>query len=127
MVVAILGNPFVRKHALAATLAPLVSKKVVTSTELRDTIARSTTERATVARTMIAEGRLVRDALVGELLSETVADDEAIIIGRPRTLEELHAFHRASGCMLSLDAALPLAELAERARVFIEDQCITTG
>jgi adenylate kinase family enzyme len=119
MVVAILGNPFAGKHALAATLAPLISTKVVTFAELRDTIARSITERGTVARTLIAEGRLLTDALVGELLSEAVADDEVIIVGRPRNLGELDAFCRTSGCtpsVVHLEAGSALIDARMAAR-----------
>ena len=120
MVIAILGYPFAGKHALAEELAARLAMRMIAMDQVRETIEHGSSEWALRARTLVSEGRLLPDLLAGELLWEAAGGDGAIIVGRPRNLEELVAFERVSG-------RVPFVIHLEASQALVDQRMATAG
>jgi len=92
MVVAIVGNPSSGKRTLAAALCVQRSLTVIGPLELRAVLSTAGTPIASEAKTLLERGSVLSDRLYGSLLAEAVGELDAVVVGRPRTIDELQAF-----------------------------------
>jgi len=89
MVVAIVGNPSSGKRTLAAALCVQRSLTVIGPLELRAVLSTAGTPIASEAKTLLERGSVLSDRLYGSLLAEAVGELDAVVVGRPRTIDEL--------------------------------------
>src|SRR4051812_4262634 len=92
MVVAIVGNPSSGKRTLAAALRVQRSLTVIGPHELQAVLSTAGAPIASEAKTLLERGSVLSDRLYGSLLAEAVGELDAVVVGRPRTIDELQAF-----------------------------------
>lgn len=92
VVVAIIGNPSSGKRTLATALCARRPLAVIGTQEVGAAISTATTPIASEAKGLVERGDVLPGQLFGALLAEVVGELDAVIVGLPRTLDELQAF-----------------------------------
>lgn len=114
MIISIVGPPHAGKKTLGHAVATAQGLAVVDFDSIRLAISRRASSSARRASALVESGRLVPDDLLGRLIRECVADRDAVVVGRPRTEEEMRGMETLGGAfthyLVHLDATPELLD-----------------
>ena len=114
MIISIVGPPHAGKKTLGHALATALGFAVVEFGSISLAVSEGASSSARRASALVESGRLVPGDLLGRLIRECVADRDAVVVGYPRTDEEMRGMEVEGGApnhhLVHMDATRELLD-----------------